>query len=140
MAQRIADRRDVDFVLFEQLDVETLSEHAQFAEFNRKTIEMVISEARNLAIKEILPTQQEGDEGCRFENGVVKPDCEFQRIRIVDEVFALVEQGKAVLDMKQGMVVTLRFVVSAGQALVDIFAVIGSAIDQAATPQRLKTA
>lgn len=76
MAQVIADRRDVDFVLFEQLGIEALSEHAQFEEFNRKTIEMVISEARNLAIKEILPTQQEGDEGCRFENGVVTvPEC-----------------------------------------------------------------
>ncbi len=77
MAQAIADRRDVDFVLFEQLAVDELSKHEKFAEFNRKTIELVVSEARNLAIKEILPTQQEGDhEGCVFENGVVKvPEC-----------------------------------------------------------------
>ncbi|MGD9222616.1 MAG: acyl-CoA dehydrogenase N-terminal domain-containing protein, partial [Desulfobacteraceae bacterium] len=76
MAQVIADRRDVDFVLFEQLGIEGLSRHAQFAEFNRKTIEMVVTEARNLAVKEILPTQQEGDEGCRFEDGVVTvPEC-----------------------------------------------------------------
>ncbi|MGD8837766.1 MAG: acyl-CoA dehydrogenase, partial [Desulfobacteraceae bacterium] len=76
MAQVIADRRDVDFVLFEQLGIEALSRHAQFAEFNRKTIEMVVTEARNLAVKEILPTQQEGDEGCRFEDGVVTvPEC-----------------------------------------------------------------
>ncbi len=76
MAQVIADRRDVDFVLFEQLDVEALCEHDQYAEFNRKTIEMVVKEARNLAVKEIYPTQQEGDEGCRFEDGVVTvPEC-----------------------------------------------------------------
>ena len=67
MAQVILDRRDVDFVLFEQLGVDQLSKHAQFAEFNRKTMEMVINEARNLAVKEMLPTQKEGDEqGCIF--------------------------------------------------------------------------
>ncbi|MGD9365790.1 MAG: acyl-CoA dehydrogenase [Desulfobacteraceae bacterium] len=76
MAQVIADRRDVDFVLFEQLNVEELCENEQFEEFNRKTIEMVVSEARNLAVKEIYPTQQEGDSGCHFENGVVTvPEC-----------------------------------------------------------------
>ncbi len=77
MAQKIADRRDVDFVLFEQLEVDALSAHKQFAEFNRKTMELVVTEARNLAIKEILPTQQEGDhEGCKFNDGqVTVPEC-----------------------------------------------------------------
>ena len=72
MAQTIADRRDIDFVLHEQLQVETLSEHEQYAEFNKKTIDLIISEARNLAIKELLPIQTEGDrEGARFDNGRV---------------------------------------------------------------------
>jgi hypothetical protein len=76
MAQVIADRRDIDFVLFEQLAVDALSEKEKFAEFNRKTIEMVVSEARNLAVKEIYPTQQEGDTGCTFDNGKVSvPEC-----------------------------------------------------------------
>ncbi len=77
MAQVIADRRDVDFVLFEQMDAESISQHEQYAEFNRKTMEMVVTEARNLAVKEIFPTQQEGDHtGCRFDNGVVTvPEC-----------------------------------------------------------------
>ena len=43
MAQVIADRRDVDFVLFEQLDVERLSKHERYAEFNRKTVELILS-------------------------------------------------------------------------------------------------
>ena len=72
MAQQIADRRDVDFVLHEQLQVEELSKHEIFAEFNKKTVDLIISEARNLAIKEILPTQEDGDrEGVNFENGQV---------------------------------------------------------------------
>jgi alkylation response protein AidB-like acyl-CoA dehydrogenase len=80
MAQVIADRRDVDFVLHEQLNVGTLSEHGKYSEFNRKTIDLIISEARNLAIKEILPTFKAGDEeGCRFENGRVFVPESFKR-------------------------------------------------------------
>ena len=72
MAQFIADRRDVDFVLHEQLRIETLSEHEKYAEFNKKTIDLIISEARNLAVKELLPIQIDGDrEGARFEGGNV---------------------------------------------------------------------
>ena len=51
MAQLIADRRDVDFVLHEQLKVEELARHERFAEFNRKAVDLIISEARNLAIR-----------------------------------------------------------------------------------------
>ncbi|MGD9369809.1 MAG: acyl-CoA dehydrogenase family protein, partial [Desulfobacterales bacterium] len=72
MAQQIADRKDVDFVLHEQLHVAELSKHDLFAEFNQKTIDLIVSEARNLAVKELLPTQTEGDRlGARFENGAV---------------------------------------------------------------------
>jgi alkylation response protein AidB-like acyl-CoA dehydrogenase len=89
MAQPIADRRDVDFVLFEQLHVEELSKHEKFADFNKKTVDMVISEARNLAIKEVLPTQKIGDEeGCKLENGVVKVPESFHR------VYDLIKEGE----------------------------------------------
>jgi alkylation response protein AidB-like acyl-CoA dehydrogenase len=72
MAQQIADRRDVDFVLYEQLRVEELSKHDLYSDFNKKTVDLIVSEARNLAIKEILPTQEEGDRlGTKFENGRV---------------------------------------------------------------------
>jgi len=72
MAQQIADRRDVDFVLHELLQVEQLSKHEKFAEFNKKTVDLIISEARNLAIKEILPTREVGDkEGAKFDKGKV---------------------------------------------------------------------
>ena len=77
MAQVIADRRDVDFVLHEQLDVGSLSENERFADFNPKTVDLIITEARNLAVKEILPTQREGDaRGCVFDGGTVTvPEC-----------------------------------------------------------------
>jgi alkylation response protein AidB-like acyl-CoA dehydrogenase len=77
MAQQISDRRDIDFVLHEQLDIQKFSKHERYAEFNKKTIDLIVSEARNLAVKEVLPTRKEGDEvGCLFENGQVKaPEC-----------------------------------------------------------------
>ena len=76
MAQILADRRDVDFVLHEQLNVSQLAEHEQYADFNRKAIDLIIGEARNLATKELLPTQADGDRiGPHFDNGkVTTPD------------------------------------------------------------------
>jgi hypothetical protein len=81
MAQQIADRRDVDFLLHEVLRVEKMSEHEKFEEFNRKTIDLIISEARNLALKEVLPTQVIGDrQGVHFENGAVTVPEEFKKV------------------------------------------------------------
>jgi len=80
MAQVIADRRDVDFVLHEQFQVGDLSKHELFAEFNKKVVDMVITEARNLAVKEILPTQKIGDEvGCKYANNEVTTPDEYKR-------------------------------------------------------------
>ncbi len=81
MAQSIADRRDVDFVLHEQLEVAKLSEHEKFAEFNRKTMDLIVKEARNLALKEILPTREIGDkEGTRFDSGKVTVPEAFHKV------------------------------------------------------------
>ncbi len=81
MAQLIADRRDVDFVLHEMLHVEDLSKDDKFADFNKKTVNLIISEARNLALKEMLPTQVIGDrEGVRFEKGKVTVPEEFKKL------------------------------------------------------------
>ncbi len=77
MAQLISDRRDVDFVLHEQIK---MADSDIFDEFNKKTIDLIVSEARNLAIKEILPTFKEGDEiGCTLENGKVTTPDSFKR-------------------------------------------------------------
>lgn len=81
MAQQVADRRDQDFVLHEMLEIAKLSEtNEKYADFNKKTIDMVLTEARNLAIKEILPTQKTGDEeGVKLENGKVSVPPSFHR-------------------------------------------------------------
>ena len=77
MAQQLVDRRDLDFVIWEQMQSESLLKNDRYREFNKKTCEMIITEARALAIKEMLPTLAEGDkQGVRFDKGDVKvPDC-----------------------------------------------------------------
>ncbi|MDX9786311.1 MAG: acyl-CoA dehydrogenase [Desulfobacterales bacterium] len=76
MAQVIADRRDIDFVLHEQLEVENLSKHPLFADFDKETVDMIVSTARDLALRYIHPTLKIGDEiGCKYENNkVITPD------------------------------------------------------------------
>ena len=113
MAQLVADRRDVDFVLHEQLEVADLSKHETYAEFNKKTIDLIMSEARNLAIKELLPVSVDGDrEGARFESGNVTVPESFHK------VWDLFKEGEwiALSDDPeiggQGMPVTLSLAVS----------------------------
>ena len=89
MAQQLVDRRDLDFVIWEQMQSETLLKNDVFKEFNKKTCDMIITEARTLAVKEMLPTLAEGDkQGVRYDKGAVKvPDC-------FHDVFKLILEGE----------------------------------------------
>ena len=81
MAQQIVDRRDQDFVIWEQMQCDEILAHNLYAEFNRKTCDMIITEARALALKEVLPTLKDGDEqGVGLENGTVKVPDSFHRV------------------------------------------------------------
>ncbi len=82
MTQVISDRRDIEFVIHEQLEAETLADlNEELADFNKKTIDLIISEAKNFAVKELLPANKEGDEqGCSLENGIVKTPDSFKRL------------------------------------------------------------
>lgn len=72
MAQILADRRDVSFLLHEIYEIGNLSQYERYADFGPKVMDMVVNEARNLAIKEIYPTWKVGDEqGCKYEGGTV---------------------------------------------------------------------
>ena len=55
MAQQVADRRDQDFVIWEQMACEEILKNEKYQDFNRKTCDMILTEARALAIKELLP-------------------------------------------------------------------------------------
>jgi len=82
MTQLISDKRDIEFVMHEQIQAEKLSElKDDFADYNKRTIDFLISEARNFAIKEVLPTNKEGDEqGCTLKNGKVTTPDVFKRL------------------------------------------------------------
>jgi hypothetical protein len=77
MAQQLVDRRDQEFVIWEQMTLAETLDTERFKEFNRKACELVINEARAIAVKEMLPTLAEGDRlGVHFENGAVTvPEC-----------------------------------------------------------------
>jgi len=82
MAQQLADRRDMDFVMWEQLAGDEYLKKFGYKEFNKKTCEMVLTEARALAIKEILPSLSESDaEGLKFDAGTVTVPESFIRLR-----------------------------------------------------------
>ena len=89
MAQQLVDRRDQDFVIWEQINCAEILNHDKYKEFNPKTCSLIINEARALAIKELLPLLAEGDtEGIHYENGTVKVPSSFHR------VFELIKEGE----------------------------------------------
>ncbi len=72
MAQVIADKRDIDFVLYEQMELEEIVKSDVFNGQNKKMFDMIINEARKFAINEILPLNEDGDKkGLKFENNKV---------------------------------------------------------------------
>ena len=77
MSETISDRKDMDFVIYEQLNTNEIFKTKKFHNVNKKTSFMIIKEAYNFAMNEILPTYVEADrEGVKFENGEVKvPKC-----------------------------------------------------------------
>ena len=80
MAQLIADRRDIDFVLYDQLGIDKLFQTLRYGTIDRPLADAVIDAARQFSLNEILPTYAAGDrEGVRFENGQVQVPACFHR-------------------------------------------------------------
>lgn len=57
----ILSRRDLDFVLYEWLDVETLTERPQFAHHDRQTFDQVLDTCEAMATDLFAPCYQAGD-------------------------------------------------------------------------------
>ncbi len=82
MSQFISDQKEIDFILYELFRADELVKQAQFSDFSKKSFDMIIAEARKLALKELLPTLAAGDrQGVRFEKGRVKAPDSFHRAR-----------------------------------------------------------
>ena len=71
----VADRRDLRFVLFEQLKVQD-STDPRYADYDLEVYEMVLEEAAKMAEGTIAPLNGPGDrQGCHWEDGKVRtPD------------------------------------------------------------------
>ena len=68
-----APQRDMRFVLHEFLNVEQLAELPGYEDATADTIDAIIEESSKLAEGLLFPLNQSGDqEGCVFENGVVR--------------------------------------------------------------------
>jgi alkylation response protein AidB-like acyl-CoA dehydrogenase len=66
------NRRDLEFVLFEQLDLDAF-QHPAYAGYDGELYRTVIAEASRLAEETIAPLNAKGDAvGCRFEAGEVR--------------------------------------------------------------------
>jgi alkylation response protein AidB-like acyl-CoA dehydrogenase len=75
------DRRDIDFVLFEQLGVDALAQSSKYQDFTREVSEMILTEANKFASDILGPANQQSDrEGCRLENGQVYVPKAFKEI------------------------------------------------------------
>ena len=72
MADFTVDMRDIQFNLYEALDLEGLSGYPKYAEYNRELYDMVLEEARKFAVSALAPANTEWDKiGCKLEDGVV---------------------------------------------------------------------
>jgi hypothetical protein len=87
MAQQLVDRRDIDFVIWEQTKGEQYLKCDLYSEYDRKMGDMIISEAHTLDVNEWLPTLAEGDRvSVRFDNDAVYvPESFYRAYRLVLE-------------------------------------------------------
>jgi hypothetical protein len=80
MANLLVDKRDVKFVLFEQLAIEQLSNTAKYTDYSRRVYDMILKEVWKLAENEMVPANRKGDEeGCVWEDDKVKVPESFHR-------------------------------------------------------------
>lgn len=81
MTLGLQDRRDVEFLVHDVLDVERLFGLPRFHEQSWETFEMILDSAWKFAHEQVLPTMIIGDrEGAKFENGEVRTPAAFKSL------------------------------------------------------------
>ncbi|AFK52468.1 acyl-CoA dehydrogenase [Tistrella mobilis] len=84
MDSKIINRRDLDFMLYDMLDVESLTTRPRFADHSRDTFDAAIDLSMKIATDHYLPHLRKNDTNePRFENG---------RVVMIPEVKAAVDQ------------------------------------------------
>ncbi len=77
----IVDSRDVRFILFEMLEMDSLTKYPKFADFDRETFESVIDLAETIAVEKVYPINSAADK----KHAIYKPDT--KEVIIPEEYF-----------------------------------------------------
>jgi alkylation response protein AidB-like acyl-CoA dehydrogenase len=77
---RILSRRDLDFLLYEWLDVEALTKRERFAEHSRETFDAFLDVSAQMAERDFAPHNRRGD--------LEEPTFDGVRVRVIPEVAA----------------------------------------------------
>ncbi len=80
MATKILSRRDLDFLLYEWLDVETLTKRERFAEHSRETFDAFLDLSAQMAERDFAPHNRRSD--------LEEPTFDGTRVHVIDEVGA----------------------------------------------------
>ncbi|MBL8382745.1 MAG: acyl-CoA dehydrogenase [Burkholderiales bacterium] len=83
MDSKLVSRRDLAFVLYELLDVETLTRRPRYAEHSRETFDAALDVAERIARDHFAPHNRAGDEN--------EPTFDGERVSIIPQVGAALE-------------------------------------------------
>jgi len=79
MASYTAPLRDMRFALYEMMEGDRLSDLSGYEDFTRDLIDPILEEAGKICAEVLHPLNRSGDEeGCTFENGVVRTPAGFK--------------------------------------------------------------
>jgi len=78
MTSKLLSRRDVEFLLYEWLDVTSLCDRPRFADHSRETFDGALDTAERIATEVFLPHRRKSD--------VEEPEFDGERVRLIPEV------------------------------------------------------
>ena len=87
MANLLVEKRDIDFVLYEQFEVQKLTEKEKFSHLSKDEFDMVLEQALKFAENDIAPTNKDGDTiGAKWQDGkVTLPESFYSPMEAVGE-------------------------------------------------------
>jgi alkylation response protein AidB-like acyl-CoA dehydrogenase len=78
MSSKLLSRRDIEFLLYEWLDVERLTEHTRYAEHSRETFDAALATCARIAEECFAPHNKKSDQN--------EPHFDGSEVHIIDEV------------------------------------------------------
>jgi alkylation response protein AidB-like acyl-CoA dehydrogenase len=80
VAAKLISRRDLEFLLYEWLDVEQLCARPRYADHSRETFDSVLSSAERIAVERFLPHRRKAD--------LEEPSFDGEHVRLLPEIQA----------------------------------------------------